>query len=314
MVTYQQFFNLCKKQIDLTWVSGQQLAQTPFKLTEHASEYPTLAAGFLNIIHPDRFHVVGQAEINFLNTLTVHDRIELIHKFVEGKSLGIIVAEDLILPSDMLEAIASQPLVLFSSKETPEEVLTVVRNKIVRALAPSCSMHGVFMDVFGLGVLLTGQSGIGKSELGLELVTRGHGLIADDVVDFIQKAPGWIEGRSPELLINLLEVRGIGLLDIKTIFGESSVRRKMRLNLVAELHQFDEGELMERLPETDLYTNILGTPIKKMIIPVGGGRNLAVLVEAAVRSAILQMRGIDTIQEFFNRQRILIEREQENQI
>lgn len=107
-----------------------------------------------------------------------------------------------------------------------------------------------------------------------------------------------------------MEVRGIGLLNIKTIFGEAAVRRKMRLNLIAEMHQFDEGELMERLPETDLYSEVLGKQVKKMIIPVGGGRNLAVLVEAAVRSAILQMRGIDTIQEFFNRQRDLIESQQ----
>ena len=102
---------------------------------------------------------------------------------------------------------------------------------------------------------------------------------------------------------------GIGLLDIKTIFGETSVRRKMRLNLVAELKQFDQGELMERLPETELFTEVLGQPIRKMIIPVGGGRNLAVLVEAAVRSAILQLRGINTIQEFFDRQRKLMEQE-----
>ena len=216
--------------------------------------------------------------------------------------------------TDILKAARVQPLIdtnlpVFGTSEPPEKVLTFVRHNIVKLLAPSCSMHGVFMDVFGMGILLSGQSGIGKSELGLELVTRGHGLVADDVVDFIQRAPDWVEGSAPALLANLLEVRGIGLLDIKTIFGETSVRRKMRLNLVAELKQFDQGELMERLPETELFTEVLGQPIRKMIIPVGGGRNLAVLVEAAVRSAILQLRGINTIQEFFDRQRKLMEQE-----
>ena len=206
----------------------------------------------------------------------------------------------------MVQALIEHDMVVFSTSETPERVLTLVRQYIVRLLAPSCSMHGVFMDVFGMGILLSGQSGIGKSELGLELVTRGHGLVADDVVDFIQRAPDWVEGSAPALLANLLEVRGIGLLDIKTIFGETAVRRKMRLNLVAELKQFDQGELMERLPETELFTEVLGQPIRKMIIPVGGGRNLAVLVEAAVRSAILQLRGINTIEEFFQRQRKLM--------
>lgn len=311
MVTYQQVFNSCKKKIGLEWLLGQEaLNDKPFTLSKHASNYPGLFVGFLNIIHPDRLHVVGQPEIDFLNSLSASDRIGFARKLIEGNSLGIIVADKLEMPADMMQFLSEHPFAVFSADETPEEVLTIFRNKAVQLLGPRCSMHGVFMDVFGLGVLLTGQSGIGKSELGLELVTRGHGLIADDVVDFVQRAPNWIEGRSPELLANLLEVRGIGLLNIKTIFGESAVRRKMRLNLVAELHQHDEGELMERLPETDLYTDVLGTQIRKIIIPVGGGRNLAVLVEAAVRSAILQMRGIDTIQEFFNRQRELMEKEQ----
>ena len=230
----------------------------------------------------------------------------MIAKLASDKSLGFVLCANLSLQPDMVQALIEHDLVVFSTSETPERVLTLVRQYIVRLLAPSCSMHGVFMDVFGMGILLSGQSGIGKSELGLELVTRGHGLVADDVVDFIQRAPDWVEGSAPALLANLLEVRGIGLLDIKTIFGETAVRRKMRLNLVAELKQFDQGELMERLPETELFTEVLGQPIRKMIIPVGGGRNLAVLVEAAVRSAILQLRGINTIEEFFQRQRKLM--------
>lgn len=208
----------------------------------------------------------------------------------------------------MIQPLIDTNLPVFGTSEPPEKVLTFVRHNIVKLLAPSCSMHGVFMDVFAWA-LLSRPKRHRKSELGLELVTRGHGLVADDVVDFIQRAPDWVEGSAPALLANLLEVRGIGLLDIKTIFGETSVRRKMRLNLVAELKQFDQGELMERLPETELFTEVLGQPIRKMIIPVGGGRNLAVLVEAAVRSAILQLRGINTIQEFFDRQRKLMEQE-----
>lgn len=310
MATYQELFNLCKKKFDLQWVYGQAHASETIQPTSVAAHYPTLTVGFLNIIHPERLHIIGQAELNFLNEIGHEGRIGLIGKLIEGKSLGLFLCNKLELPEDMIAPLAESTLPIFSTSEAPEEVLTYVRHNLVRLLAPSCSMHGVFMDVFGMGILLSGQSGIGKSELGLELVTRGHGLVADDVVDFIQRAPDWVEGSAPALLANLLEVRGIGLLDIKTIFGETSVRRKMRLNLVAELRQFDQGELMERLPETELYTEVLGQQIRKMIIPVGGGRNLAVLVEAAVRSAILQLRGINTIEEFFNRQRQLMEAEE----
>jgi HPr kinase/phosphorylase len=146
------------------------------------------------------------------------------------------------------------------------------------------------MDILGLGVLITGESGLGKSELGLELISRGHGLVADDAVDLYRVSQTALDGRCPDLLLNLLEVRGIGLLDIKAIFGETAVRRKMRLRLIVHLVR---KETMER--------DILGIPVRKVVIAVDAGRNLAVLVEAAVRNTVLQLRGIDTYQEFIKR-------------
>jgi HPr kinase/phosphorylase len=163
-------------------------------------------------------------------------------------------------------------------------------------------MHGVFMDVLGMGVLIAGESGLGKSELGLELITRGHGLIADDVVDFTRIAPDAVEGRCPPLLQNLLEVRGLGLLDIRAIFGETAVRRKMRLKLIVQLIRRSVMNEFERLPLEAMNQDVMGLPIRKVVIPVAAGRNLAVLVEAAVRNSVLSLRGIDTMQEFVERQ------------
>jgi HPr kinase/phosphorylase len=169
-------------------------------------------------------------------------------------------------------------------------------------------MHGVFMDILGMGVLITGESGLGKSELGLELVSRGHGLVADDAVDLFRVSQTSLEGRCPELLQNLLEVRGIGLLDIKAIFGETAVRRKMRLKLIVHLVRKETMERdFERLPFEPLYEEILGQPVRKVVIAVDAGRNLAVLVEAAVRSTVLQLRGIDTYQDFLKRHQKAIE-------
>jgi HPr kinase/phosphorylase len=165
-------------------------------------------------------------------------------------------------------------------------------------------MHGVFMDILGMGVLITGESGLGKSELGLELISRGNGLVADDAVDLYRINQTAIEARCPDLLQNLLEVRGIGLLDIRAIFGETAVRRKMRLKLIVHLVRRETLERdYERMPSEPLVQDVLGISVRKVVIQVVAGRNIAVLVEAAVRNTILQMRGIDTYQEFIERQR-----------
>jgi HPr kinase/phosphorylase len=181
-------------------------------------------------------------------------------------------------------------------------VIDVVRSYLSQLFAERTTRHGVFMDILGLGVLLTGESGLGKSELGLELISRGHGLVADDAVDLYRVSQNTLEGRCPDLLMNLLEVRGIGLLDIKAIFGETAVRRKMRLKLIVHLVRKETMEReFERLPYEPLYEEILEIPVRKVVIAVDAGRNLAVLVEAAVRNTILQLRGIDTYQEFIAR-------------
>ena len=179
---------------------------------------------------------------------------------------------------------------------------------ISKTLAPKETLHGVFMDVLGLGVLISGESGLGKSELGLELLTRGHGLVADDAVEFTRVTNDVIEGRSPELLRDVIEVRGLGLLNIRTIFGESSVRRKLRLRLIVQLIRRSLINDYDRLPLEALYEEILGLKIKKVIIPVSAGRNIAVLVEAAVRNTVLQLRGIDTMREFMEKQRKAIKK------
>jgi HPr kinase/phosphorylase len=193
---------------------------------------------------------------------------------------------------------------MFSTQASSAFVIDVLRAYLSKHFADRTTMHGVFMDILGLGVLITGESGLGKSELGLELISRGNGLVADDAVDLFRINQTTIEGRCPELLQNLLEVRGIGLLDIRGIFGETAVRRKMRLKLIVHLVRKESFERdYERLPTEPLTQDVLGIPVRKVVIQVVAGRNIAVLVEAAVRNTILQMRGIDTYQDFMERQR-----------
>jgi HPr kinase/phosphorylase len=191
---------------------------------------------------------------------------------------------------------------LFATHESAAFVIDLLRAYLSKHFADRTTMHGVFMDILGLGVMITGESGLGKSELGLELISRGNGLVADDAVDLYRINQTTVEGRCPELLQNLLEVRGIGLLDIRAIFGETAVRRKMRLKLIVHLVRKETLERdYERLPHEPLTQDVLGVPVRKVVIQVVAGRNIAVLVEAAVRNSILQLRGVDTYQEFIAR-------------
>jgi HPr kinase/phosphorylase len=178
----------------------------------------------------------------------------------------------------------------------------MVRHYMIKALAESTTRHGVFIDVLGVGVMITGASGVGKSELALELITRGNGLLADDIVELYRISPEALEGRCPVLLRDFLEVRGLGVLNIRTMFGETAVRRKKSLKLIVHLYRPLQDDLskLERLPQSG-SEEILGVGISKVEIPVMAGRNLAVLVEAAARNFVLQQRGIDTMQEFITR-------------
>lgn len=215
---------------------------------------------------------------------------------------ALILADDLEPMPGLLAICEATRTPLFRSPKACSAVIDLLHLYLARRFADTVSAHGVFMDVFGMGVLITGDSGIGKSELALELVSRGHGLVADDVVELARTAPTTIEGRCPGMLKDYLEVRGLGLLNIRTIFGETAARRKMKLKLIVHLQKNVPGEDLPRLPLDSQSQEILGIPVRKVCFHVAPGRNLAVLLEAAVRNCILQLRGIDSMSEFINRQ------------
>jgi len=182
-------------------------------------------------------------------------------------------------------------------------VIDTLRHFVSRQLAETIALHGVLMDVLGMGVLITGDSGAGKSELALELISRGHGLVADDVVDVSRIGLDVLEGRCPDLLRDFLEVRGLGLINIRTVFGETACRRKIRLKLIVHLQKPARGvPEAARLPLDAQNETVLGVPVPRVTLPIAAGRNLAVLLEAAVRVTILSLRGINSMQEFLDRQ------------
>jgi len=288
----------------LTWVAG-------FGGAERAAAVPAPdtvdQVGYLNLIHPHRIQVLGAAEIAFFQRLSPPRRDHIIDELVGGRPPALVLCEGITAPPELAAACDAHDLPLLACSQPSARTIELLRSQLAKATAVHCTMHGVLMDVLGMGVLISGESGLGKSELGLELISRGHGLVADDVVELHRIGPTTIEGRCPPLLHGLLEVRGLGLLDIKTVFGETAVRRKMRLKLIVHLvRRSTHEDEYERLPLEDLTQEVLGLPVRKVVVPVAAGRNIAVLAEAAVRNTILQLRGIDTMREFVERQQSAI--------
>jgi HPr kinase/phosphorylase len=302
-ISAEALFEAHRQALHGDWIAGHAHPERHFDDNAvRDARSPADLVGYLNYVHPYRVQIVGRREVAYLHASEPADQERRISRIVTLEPPVLIVADEQVSPPRLVAMCDRAEIPLFQTAESAGHVIDVVRTYLAQLFAERTTRHGVFMDILGLGVLLTGESGLGKSELGLELVSRGHGLVADDAVDLYRVSQTSLEGRCPDLLLNLLEVRGIGLLDIKAIFGETAVRRKMRLHLIVHLVRKETMEReFERLPYEPLYEEILGMPVRKVVIAVDAGRNLAVLVEAAVRNTVLQLRGIDTYQEFIKR-------------
>ena len=299
-MTIQEFVDSQQGHTGLHWVAGRSGAS---RTVGEPDRNTVDQVGYLNLIHPRRLSVFGPDEIAYFNRLDPQHRNQLQDELFAARPPALIVTNGAIGPASLVERCEAEGQPLLGTEMAGGRVIESLRYFLSKNTADSTSMHGVLMDVLGMGVLISGDSGLGKSELALELISRGHGLVADDVVEIDRIGPNSLEGRCPALLQGLLEVRGLGLLDIKTVFGETAVRRKMRLKLIVHLVRRSTMEdLYERLPLQELTQDILGIPVRKVAIPVAAGRNLAVLTEAAVRATVLSLRGIDTTREFVQRQ------------
>ena len=310
-ISAEALFEAQRESLHWEWVAGHAHPERRF---DDAAVLDARSAadliGYLNYIHPYRVQLVGRREVQYLTRDEAADQERRISRIVALDPPMIVVADGQTPPPRLLAMCDRAEIPLFVTRESAGHVIDVVRGYLGRLFADRTTRHGVFMDILGLGVLLTGESGLGKSELGLELISRGNGLVADDAVDLYRINQTTVEGKCPELLQNLLEMRGIGLLDIRAIFGESAVRRRMRLRLIVHLVRKETMEReYERMPAQPLTQDVLGVPVLKVVIQVVAGRNIAVLVEAAVRNTILQLRGIDTYQEFVDRHRRAMERD-----
>ncbi len=298
----RELFDELGERLEMRWIGGQRGGERLIERGEHLSRRPSLA-GYLNVIHPNKVQIIGSAELAWLDGLDARTRWEVLLKIMESRPLAMVITQNQSCPADLRDAAEESDTPLWVSPRRGYELLNLLQYHLARSLAPRITLHGVFMEIYSIGVLVTGDSGAGKSELALELISRGHRLVADDAPEFTQIAPDVIDGTCPELLQDLLEVRGLGVLNIREMFGDTAVKRNKYLRLVVHLEQTPQqsDEAMARITGESHSRKVLDLDVPVVELPVAAGRNLAVLTEAAVRLHLLRSKGMDPAAAFLAR-------------
>ncbi len=245
--------------------------------------------------------IVGQSEVQFLGQLSADERRAAIARLEFDKISCILVTKGQTPPAELVEAAEAAALPLIRTSLVSSAAITAVTEYLEEALAPREQRHGVLLDLYGLGVLIEGKSGVGKSECALDLIMRGHQLVADDLVEVRRRRPDQLVGGAPDLLREHMEIRGLGILNIRELFGVSAVSGPKQIGLDIRLQRWEEATEVDRLGLEERKVEILGVAVPYFVLPVSPGRNLATLVETAVRVHLMRLRGYNAAESFVER-------------
>lgn len=308
--TVSSLYKALQEKLGLQWVAGQRGENRAIQGNQEYDPNISLV-GHLNFIHPHRVQVVGNTELNHLQKLRKNTRTDFLTQLFSGLSGLVVIGEDLTPPEELQRHAEESSTPLFRSPLSSQALVNHLQYYLSALLAEKITLHGVFLEILGVGVLITGTASIGKSELALELVGRGHRLVADDAPEFARTAPDVLNGRCPEMLQDFLEVRGLGILDVRAMFGDSAIKRNRNLRLIVRLEDMSDNVLgqIDRLHGSHALRRVLGVDVPEVTLPVAPGRNLAVLAEAAVRNHLLHLKGYDASAEFMRRQSQYLDQE-----
>lgn len=295
-ITIAEFVENSPAELELKVLAGEKGLRERKISSERIQKLGLALAGFSHYVHPGRIQIVGQSEISYLLQLESEKRSEIINNLDLDKISCILLTKNLEPPAEVIRIADQEKLPVVRTSLVSSEAIRTTTKFLQEKLAPQTVIHSVLMEIYGLGVLILGNSGIGKSECALDLISRGHRLISDDTV-IVKKIGDKLEGGSPDLTAEHLEIRGLGIINIRDLFGVSAVGKKKQIDLCIELKKWSEAVTVERLGiDTDIE-EILGIKVPKFVLPVSSGRNLAVLFETAVRIYLLRVAGFDAAQD-----------------
>ena len=258
-------------------------------------------AGFMDYFSNGRIQIIGRAETAYLAHLNPQERLFCLDELFKYKFPCMVVARDLDVFPEMIETADKYSVPVYKTSEVTSEFMSAIIRYLNVMLAPRITMHGVLIEVYGVGVLILGESGVGKSETALEIVKRGHRLIADDLVEIRRVSDRTLLGTAPDMIRHFIEIRGIGLLDVRNLYGVGAVKMQENINLVINLEHWDQNKDYERVGIADKTTDILGIEVPLLVIPVIPGRNLAIIVEVAAMNHRQKLMGYNAAQALVER-------------
>ena len=318
-LTVQELLNQHGERLELTCVAGKTgkrrillpekgNAATTAEGEKRRSTEKSLV-GYLNLIHPPQIQVIGGVELKYIDSLRDITRHDAIKQLFKHEPACIVITDNQRAPTFLKRKCNENNVPLILTPISSTKLTETLHYYLATLFAEITTIHGVFMEIMAIGVLITGPSGIGKSELALELITRGHRLVADDAPQFSQLAPDIINGTCPEALRDFLEVRGLGVINVRRLYGNTAIKNNKYLRLIVRLEPLNKEQMtkLDRLEGSYRTINILDTEIPEITLPVAPGRNLAVLLECAARNHSLRMSGYNASQEFINNQQQIIE-------
>ncbi len=294
------------EKFNLELVGGEEGLHRPIT-TSDISRPGLEMAGYFNYYPAERIQVLGKTELSFLELLDKKERLSRMKKLCADITPGIIITRGLEIPDEFVEAADRYAVPVMRSPMKTTRFSSRLTNYLESKLAPTTAIHGVLVDIYGVGVLITGKSGVGKSETALELVKRGHRLVADDCVEIRQEDMDTLVGNSPDLIEHLLEIRGLGIINVMTLFGAGAVRTNKRITLCIDLELWDKAKQYDRLGLEEDKMKIIDTEITKLTIPVRPGRNLAVIIEVAAMNFRLKRMGVNAAEQFTSKLANVIE-------
>ncbi|MCM3672462.1 MULTISPECIES: HPr(Ser) kinase/phosphatase [Peribacillus] len=284
----------------LELISGEEGINRPI-VTSDLSRPGLEIAGFFDYYPADRVQLLGMTEMSFFNRLNEPERIQRMEELCRDFTPGIIITRGQEVPIELIEASERESVPVMRSTMKTTRLYSRLTNFLESRLAPTTAVHGVLVDIYGLGVLITGKSGVGKSETALELVKRGHRLVADDCVEIRQEDQDTLVGNAPDLIEHLLEIRGLGIINVMTLFGAGAVRSNKKISIVINLELWEKNKQYDRVGLDEEKMKIIDTEVTKITVPVRPGRNLAVIIEVAAMNYRLKRMGVNAAEQFSDR-------------